>query len=32
MTNETILYEAREWTGTASTEPRRKRRQEEFHE
>jgi hypothetical protein len=32
MTNETILYEAREWTGTAYTEPRRERRQEDFHE
>jgi len=32
MTNETILYEARGWTGTTSTEPRRGQRLEELHE
>jgi hypothetical protein len=32
MTNETIPYEARGWTGTASIEPRREQRLEEFHE
>ena len=32
MTNETILYEARGWTDTASTEPRPERRLEGFHD
>jgi crotonobetainyl-CoA:carnitine CoA-transferase CaiB-like acyl-CoA transferase len=32
MANETIPYEARGWTGTASIEPRREQRLEEFHE